>query len=99
MERKLRYIEAEVKKDDVPIPDNLTELPRAPNPREIINLEVRSPDVKRDVSHSIAVLFRAHIAPPARSCERRYFGGFEGRFHDETSDDCEKMLMSVSPLM
>lgn len=43
MERKLRYIEMEVKKDDVPIPDNLTELPRAPNPREIINLEVRSP--------------------------------------------------------
>lgn len=43
MERKLRYIEAEVKKDDVPIPDDLTELPRAPNPREIINLEVSSP--------------------------------------------------------
>ena len=41
MERKLRYIEAEVKKDGVPIEDNLTELPRAPNPREIIDLEVR----------------------------------------------------------
>jgi V-type H+-transporting ATPase subunit a len=40
MERKLRYIEAEVKKDGVPIEDNLTELPRAPNPREIIDLEV-----------------------------------------------------------
>lgn len=40
MERKLRYIEAEVKKDGVSIADNLTELPRAPNPREIIDLEV-----------------------------------------------------------
>lgn len=42
MERKLRYIEAEVKKDGVPIPDDLKELPRAPNPREIIDLEVFS---------------------------------------------------------
>lgn len=41
LERKLRYIEAEVKKDGVPIPDNLTDLPRAPNPRAIIDLEVR----------------------------------------------------------
>lgn len=39
MERKLRYIESEVKKDDVHIPD-VQELPRAPNPREIIDLEV-----------------------------------------------------------
>ncbi|KRT82227.1 hypothetical protein AMK59_3450, partial [Oryctes borbonicus] len=38
MERKLRYIEAEVRKDDVHIPDVL-ELPKAPNPREIIDLE------------------------------------------------------------
>lgn len=40
MERKLRYIEAEVKKDSVNIPD-VSELPKAPNPREIIDLEVR----------------------------------------------------------
>lgn len=40
LERKLRYIEAEVRKDGVPILDNLAELPRAPNPREIIDLEV-----------------------------------------------------------
>lgn len=39
MERKLRYIEAEVKKDNVNIPD-VSELPKAPIPREIINLEV-----------------------------------------------------------
>lgn len=39
LERKLRYIEEEVKRDGVPIPD-LTEQPRAPNPREIIDLEV-----------------------------------------------------------
>ncbi|XP_058814156.1 V-type proton ATPase 116 kDa subunit a 1-like [Topomyia yanbarensis] len=39
MERKLRYVEAEVKKDNVVIPDIYDELPRAPNPREIIDLE------------------------------------------------------------
>ncbi|XP_019546778.1 V-type proton ATPase 116 kDa subunit a 1 isoform X2 [Aedes albopictus] len=39
MERKLRYVEAEVKKDNVKIPDIRDELPRAPNPREIIDLE------------------------------------------------------------
>lgn len=38
MERKLRYIEVEVRKDDVHIPD-VQELPKAPNPREIIDLE------------------------------------------------------------
>lgn len=43
LERKLRYIETEVRKDGVPImdPDRLAELPRAPNPRAIIDLEVR----------------------------------------------------------
>ncbi|XP_032687657.1 V-type proton ATPase 116 kDa subunit a isoform X2 [Odontomachus brunneus] len=49
MERKLRYIEAEVKKDDVPIPDDLTELPRAPNPREIINLEAHLEKTENDI--------------------------------------------------
>lgn len=39
MERKLRYIEAEVRKDGVPIPES-TVNPPAPNPREIIDLEV-----------------------------------------------------------
>lgn len=41
LERKLRYIETEVRKDGVPIPDNLQEFPRAPNPRAIIDLEVK----------------------------------------------------------
>ncbi|XP_011497363.1 PREDICTED: V-type proton ATPase 116 kDa subunit a isoform 1 isoform X2 [Ceratosolen solmsi marchali] len=49
MERKLRYIEAEVKKDGVPIEDNLTELPRAPNPREIIDLEARIEKTENDI--------------------------------------------------
>lgn len=39
MERKLRYMEAEVKKDNVLILDAL-DIPKAPNPREIIDLEV-----------------------------------------------------------
>ncbi|KAE8738003.1 V-ATPase V0 Subunit A, partial [Frankliniella occidentalis] len=38
LERKLRYIEEEVRRDGVPIPD-LDEMPMAPNPREIIDLE------------------------------------------------------------
>lgn len=40
MERKLRYIEAEVLKDRVAIPESNVN-PLAPNPREIIDLEVR----------------------------------------------------------
>ena len=40
LERKLRYIEAEINKDSVPIPD-IVDSPFAPNPREIIDLEVR----------------------------------------------------------
>lgn len=39
MERKLRYIEVEVQKDGVHVPQ-VKEPPRAPNPREIIDLEV-----------------------------------------------------------
>ncbi|XP_055525716.1 V-type proton ATPase 116 kDa subunit a 1-like [Wyeomyia smithii] len=39
MERKLRYVEVEVRKDNVEIPDIHEETPRAPNPREIIDLE------------------------------------------------------------
>lgn len=49
LERKLRYIEAEVKKDSVPIPDNLTELPRAPNPRAIIDLEAHLEKTENDI--------------------------------------------------
>lgn len=39
MERKLRYIEAEVNKDGVKVPET-EEIPKAPNPREITDLEV-----------------------------------------------------------
>ncbi|CAK9804075.1 V-type proton ATPase 116 kDa subunit a 1 [Anthophora plagiata] len=49
MERKLRYIEAEVRKDGVPIDDNLTELPRAPNPRTIIDLEAHLEKTENDI--------------------------------------------------
>ncbi|XP_076248904.1 V-type ATPase subunit a family protein Vha100-2 [Calliopsis andreniformis] len=49
MERKLRYIEAEVRKDGVPISDDLTELPRAPNPRAIIDLEANLEKTGNDI--------------------------------------------------
>ncbi|XP_076636897.1 V-type ATPase subunit a family protein Vha100-2 [Colletes latitarsis] len=49
MERKLRYIEAEVRKDEVSIADNLTELPRAPNPRAIIDLEANLEKTSNDI--------------------------------------------------
>jgi V-type H+-transporting ATPase subunit a len=38
LERKLRYIEAEVNKENLPIPD-IDDLPHAPKPREITDLE------------------------------------------------------------
>ena len=49
MERKIRYIEAEVRKDGVPIADNLAELPRAPNPRAIIDLEANLEKMSNDI--------------------------------------------------
>uniref|UniRef100_U5EY09 V-type proton ATPase subunit a n=1 Tax=Corethrella appendiculata TaxID=1370023 RepID=U5EY09_9DIPT len=52
MERKLRYIEAEVKKDGVSIPDLRDELPRAPNPREIIDLEAHLEKTENEILES-----------------------------------------------
>ncbi|XP_063909634.1 V-type proton ATPase 116 kDa subunit a 1-like [Zophobas morio] len=48
MERKLRYIEAEVKKDNISIPDQ-QDLPKAPNPREIIDLEAHLEKTEGDI--------------------------------------------------
>lgn len=39
MERKLRYLEKEIKKDGIPMVDS-GESPEAPQPREMIDLEV-----------------------------------------------------------
>ncbi|XP_034944898.1 V-type proton ATPase 116 kDa subunit a isoform X2 [Chelonus insularis] len=49
MERKLRYIEAEVKKDGVLISEIVGELPRAPNPREVIDLEAHIEKTEHDI--------------------------------------------------
>lgn len=49
MERKLRYIEAEVKKDGVNVPEVFDDLPRAPNPRDIINLEARFEKTENEI--------------------------------------------------
>ncbi|XP_072940006.1 V-type proton ATPase 116 kDa subunit a 1-like isoform X1 [Epargyreus clarus] len=48
MERKLRYIEAEVHKDKVHVP-HVKELPRAPNPREIIDLEAHLEKTENEI--------------------------------------------------
>ncbi|KAF5299268.1 hypothetical protein FQA39_LY02441 [Lamprigera yunnana] len=48
MERKLRYIETEARKENVAIPDSI-EMPRAPNPREIINLEAHLEKTEGDI--------------------------------------------------
>jgi V-type H+-transporting ATPase subunit a len=44
LERKLRYIEAEINKENLHIPE-IEDLPNAPNPREITDLEVMAKDV------------------------------------------------------
>lgn len=41
MERKLRYLEKEIKKDGIPMVDS-GESPEAPQPREMIDLEVNN---------------------------------------------------------
>ncbi|XP_023941817.1 V-type proton ATPase 116 kDa subunit a 1 isoform X1 [Bicyclus anynana] len=48
MERKLRYIEAEVHKDKVPVPP-VKDMPRAPNPREIIDLEAHLEKTENEI--------------------------------------------------
>ncbi|XP_076258216.1 V-type ATPase subunit a family protein Vha100-2 isoform X2 [Rhynchophorus ferrugineus] len=48
LERKLRFIEAEIKKDNVRIPD-VHEMPKAPIPREIIDLEAHLEKTESDI--------------------------------------------------
>lgn len=55
MERKLRYIEAEVLKDRVAIPESNVN-PLAPNPREIIDLEVRDYSYQENLHCNKALL-------------------------------------------
>ncbi|XP_046682460.1 V-type proton ATPase 116 kDa subunit a1-like isoform X2 [Homalodisca vitripennis] len=51
MERKLRYIEAEVRKDNVTIPESSVN-PLAPNPREIIDLEAHLERTESEILES-----------------------------------------------
>lgn len=48
MERKIRYIEGEVKKDGVKLKD-CSEIPKAPNPREIIDLEAHLEKTENEI--------------------------------------------------
>jgi V-type H+-transporting ATPase subunit a len=48
MQRKIRYVEAEVKKDGVKIND-CDDVPRAPNPREIIDLEAHLEKTENEI--------------------------------------------------
>lgn len=48
MERKIRYIEAEVKKDGVKLKD-CSEIPKAPNPRETIDLEAHLEKTENEI--------------------------------------------------
>ncbi|XP_061377603.1 V-type proton ATPase 116 kDa subunit a 1 [Danaus plexippus] len=48
MERKLRYIEVEVHKDKVNVPA-VKDMPRAPNPREIIDLEAHLEKTENEI--------------------------------------------------
>lgn len=48
MERKIRYVEGEVKKDGVKLKD-IAEVPRAPNPRETIDLEAHLEKTENEI--------------------------------------------------
>ena len=48
MQRKIRYVEAEVKKDGVKVKD-CDDVPRAPNPREIIDLEAHLEKTENEI--------------------------------------------------
>ncbi|XP_011178116.1 V-type proton ATPase 116 kDa subunit a 1 [Zeugodacus cucurbitae] len=49
LERKIRYIEAEIKKDGIVLQDILDDIPRAPNPREIIDLEAHLEKTENEI--------------------------------------------------
>lgn len=49
MERKIRYMESELKKDGVPVRDLSGELPMAPNPRETIDLEAHLEKTENEI--------------------------------------------------
>ncbi|XP_058453384.1 V-type proton ATPase 116 kDa subunit a 1-like [Malaya genurostris] len=49
MERKLRYVNAEVKKDNIKVADIYEDLPQAPNPREIIDLEAHLEKTENEI--------------------------------------------------
>jgi V-type H+-transporting ATPase subunit a len=51
LQRKIRYIESEVKKDNVKIKD-CDDVPRAPNPREIIDLEAHLEKTENEIMES-----------------------------------------------
>ncbi|KAJ8918153.1 hypothetical protein NQ315_011610 [Exocentrus adspersus] len=48
MQRRLKVIEAEIKKDCIFVPD-INELPKAPNPREVIDLEAHFEKIEGDI--------------------------------------------------
>ncbi|TMW40647.1 hypothetical protein DOY81_014273, partial [Sarcophaga bullata] len=48
-ERKIRYIEAEIKKDGINLPEILDDIPKAPNPREIIDLEAHLEKTENEI--------------------------------------------------
>lgn len=50
MERKLRYLEKEIKKDGIPMLDT-GESPEAPQPREMIDLEVNIENQKQIITN------------------------------------------------
>ncbi|XP_037946314.1 V-type proton ATPase 116 kDa subunit a1-like [Teleopsis dalmanni] len=49
LERKIRYIEAEIKKDGIVLADIIDDIPRAPNPREIIDLEAHLEKTENEI--------------------------------------------------
>ncbi|XP_055907921.1 V-type proton ATPase 116 kDa subunit a 1-like isoform X2 [Eupeodes corollae] len=48
-ERKIRYIETELKKDGIVLPEIMDDIPRAPNPREIIDLEAHLEKAENEI--------------------------------------------------
>ena len=49
MERKIRYVETEIKKDGIVLADIIDDIPRAPNPREIIDLEAHLEKTENEI--------------------------------------------------
>ncbi|CAG9773112.1 unnamed protein product [Ceutorhynchus assimilis] len=70
IERQIRYVEGEIRKANLRILD-LNEMPKAPHPREIVNLEAHLEKTERDIRE---------LSEGAKSLKKEYYDGVHEKY-------------------